>query len=981
MSHIRQRIADELQSACLFSEVPDQSSAVIQSDQLLRETLYSDINEVASDFDSHSNTSDSEPESSVSNKYSCYIENTSQLPCTVHSFSDSELENSYLPKLWSKLTSELRSVLPPNESYTYIIQNFETLDQHSFSGAPATNFKAEFRVNLTAEDQAREWIDLLFKHCKCTYRVTRTYKPSLKRVTFKMDMHCQHFRKTLTPKQLSQKKTKPQTMVSGIRCKKTHCPSTLNITVQKPPRGKASNRHHTHQTIVKMTFHHNHPIDSAHVLGFRPVSENTKEEYIHLFSLGHSASSAHHHYEEEVMQKPDQCIIADSAVNPGIQWVHRFYGKWRSQSLGPENGKELFDHLEQEVHTYNKSNNKIGGKAKMQWDVDSDHSDIPPDSEDDDGSNDDDHPPKSKRKKKQVTQTKRFVLAICTPLMARVHENVMQSAELVFCDATSSLDRNNCSLFILSTAHPAGGLPLGVVVTSDESEKTITKGLQMLMEMVPSGAFYHKGKKKGPLLIMTDDSTTEKAAFKSLWPQAKQLLCIFHFLQRRWTWLYEGKNHILHSNRATLLKLVKALVYARSDRDLQLEYKKFLAHPVVRKYPNFLKHIQALWPRRQEWALAYRSSIPVRGNNTNNLSEAGIRILKEIVFSRVKAYNLVEMFQFVIEKMECYYQRKLLSVAHNRIDRYIQLKFRGIGAGKIRKGHIVQLSSDSDMFLVKSRRDPDSEYQVDMGLGTCTCIRGADGSPCSHQLAVALHFRKASLNCIPTLHPSSRRLLAYIALGKEANSDITFYASVAQCLDETVQTGSVNKAKYANEILPEISAELRARITQDSEDMEIAEAETDQSDIIDPALLSVQLDSVIADLKLRLGEADPQLQTGVRKFIERYNKMKSQSTALIASSFHCFGSVPRGTVTRIQGGGIRRGRRIPVQATASGRRKYGSKGKAPAPPGRKLKNKVKERPQPSQTRFILPIRNKAKGKRRHDLALSIQTGTQNAGKW
>ena len=202
MSHIRQRIADELQSACLFSEVPDQSSAVIQSDQLLRETLYSDINEVASDFDSHSNASDSEPESSVNNKYSCYIENTSQLPCTVHSFSDSELENSYLPKSWSKLTSEQRSVLPPNESYTYIIQNFETLDQHSFSGAPATNFKAEFRVNLTAEDQAREWIDLLFKHCKCTYRVTRTYKPSLKRVTFKMDMHCQHFRKTLTPKQM-----------------------------------------------------------------------------------------------------------------------------------------------------------------------------------------------------------------------------------------------------------------------------------------------------------------------------------------------------------------------------------------------------------------------------------------------------------------------------------------------------------------------------------------------------------------------------------------------------------------------------------------------------------------------------------------------------------------------------------------------------------------------------------------------------------
>jgi hypothetical protein len=78
--------------------------------------------------------------------------------------------------------------------------------------------------------------------------------------------------------------------------------------------------------------------------------------------------------------------------------------------------------------------------------------------------------------KKQITQVKRFVLAICTPLLARVHEHVMQSAELVFCDATSSLDRNNFSLFILSTAHPAGGLPLGVVVTSDESERLSRRG-------------------------------------------------------------------------------------------------------------------------------------------------------------------------------------------------------------------------------------------------------------------------------------------------------------------------------------------------------------------------------------------------------------------------------------------------------------------------------------------------------------------------
>ena len=82
-----------------------------------------------------------------------------------------------------------------------------------------------------------------------------------------------------------------------------------------------------------------------------------------------------------------------------------------------------------------------------------------------------------------------------------------------------------------------------------------------------------------------------------------------------------------------------------------------------------------MWSRRSEWALCYRSGLPVRDNNTNNISEAGVRILKEIVFSRVKAYNLAEMFKFVVEKLENYYQRNLLSVAHNCLDRYIQVRF------------------------------------------------------------------------------------------------------------------------------------------------------------------------------------------------------------------------------------------------------------------------------------------------------------------
>ena len=55
---------------------------------------------------------------------------------------------------------------------------------------------------------------------------------------------------------------------------------------------------------------------------------------------------------------------------------------------------------------------------------------------------------------------------------------------------------------------------------------------------------------------------------------------------------------------------------------------------------------------RTEWALSYRLDRPTRGNFTNNYAEAGIRVLKEIIFGRVKAYNLVQMFEFIVSIME-----------------------------------------------------------------------------------------------------------------------------------------------------------------------------------------------------------------------------------------------------------------------------------------------------------------------------------------
>ncbi len=53
--------------------------------------------------------------------------------------------------------------------------------------------------------------------------------------------------------------------------------------------------------------------------------------------------------------------------------------------------------------------------------------------------------------------------------------------------------------------------------------------------------------------------------------------------------------------------------------------------------------------------------------NTNNYAEVGIRILKELIFGRVKGLQFSTDVDFVVETLELYYKRKLVNVANNRL--------------------------------------------------------------------------------------------------------------------------------------------------------------------------------------------------------------------------------------------------------------------------------------------------------------------------
>lgn len=118
------------------------------------------------------------------------------------------------------------------------------------------------------------------------------------------------------------------------------------------------------------------------------------------------------------------------------------------------------------------------------------------------------------------------------------------------------------------------------------------------------------------------------------------------------------------------MQLVKKIVFTRSQKELEEKYTNLIdcdqLDSFAQRYPRVKTRLETFWERRSEWALSYRLGKTFRHNHTNNYAESGIRVLKEIIFGRLKAYNLIQMFDFFTVTMEKYYTSRLLDLAHSR---------------------------------------------------------------------------------------------------------------------------------------------------------------------------------------------------------------------------------------------------------------------------------------------------------------------------
>ena len=255
-------------------------------------------------------------------------------------------------------------------------------------------------------------------------------------------------------------------------------------------------------------------------------------------------------------------------------------------------------------------------------------------------------------------QEQPFALSVCTPLMQRALLSDTDARSL-FIDTSASCDQLNTSLTLMLVATKAGAVPVGVSLHDSQNELSYATVFAQLKEMwatvCPAAAIAN---------FMTDDSKAMKLALKTVWPDVRQLLCLFHVPQALWRWLCDSKNGVPKEDRQQVMQYFSAIIRAATPEAAQ-QFVQLLEWQDDES--KVARHITSLWDRRQEWCIAYRSDIRNRGHNTNNYAEATFRIIKDIILTRLKAFNPLSLLDYIVGVLEKYYSGRLLSAAFGRL--------------------------------------------------------------------------------------------------------------------------------------------------------------------------------------------------------------------------------------------------------------------------------------------------------------------------
>ncbi|KAE8749126.1 hypothetical protein FOCC_FOCC004034 [Frankliniella occidentalis] len=617
----------------------------------------------------------------------------------------------------------------------------------------------------------------------------------------------------------------------------------------------------SHPLEVRIRHWHNHPIKASDVLRYRRPTKETKALFHEYFKRGHTPSSALRMHKLDIqMEKGDLFFMdhADGSVCPDLFWCYYQYYKIFKAVYGDNYGEGMVSKLEEVIEEYNKKSSSPCAKLYHEGED--------------------------------------IVIALCTPLMKRTHENLRSSGELVQLDFSGGMDRFDTRVGFLVTPSLAGGLPLGVILASSETQVLVTRGLKMLQELYPEGQAFHGRGLDGPKVILTDDAKNERGSLQDVYPFAILLLCLFHTLQAFLRYVTSSEHNVKKEERTLIYDDFKKLVSCKSESDFEENYQQILSQDIWLKNNIALNHLKKdLIPRAKEWALCHRQDLTLRGNNTTNYTESSFRQLKDIIFERLKAFNMVQLFDFLVTKLEAYYQSRIASVLNNR--HHPHKKSRHTAP---KPELLVPLSCKkfSDQLYEVANSKTKKTYTVDMEIGMCSCPVGKSGAPCKHQFKVAKDFNLSSAQFFSTCGPEDRLLYHKIMVGS-VNITNEWYKS----LHDGPQAPCVSSDVPVNSEIVDVAGDLFDN-DEDSDDLankssnhhsaiaSSCELDKQQKEGEEVKEWQQRLKSMFDDLSAKLEARSDTFLSGVKKLVKTYESVSAKkSENAVSSALHWMGIV------------------------------------------------------------------------------------------
>jgi hypothetical protein len=479
---------------------------------------------------------------------------------------------------------------------------------------------------------------------------------------------CHHNTRKWSPSKDPQRKLKTN---PTARVKNTNCPFQMVVKINT-----------SQVCTIDIDWEHNHSISSLESSNYKDLSPECIEKVNKLYEAGHTSSSARHQFMKDLRASCDDEVTfhmkkADRSIMPRRRDFGHLYRKFTKENFGGHQ-EEMFVKLAEKLSEYQQSN----PEATIDFQL-------------------------------YAGETTPLIVSVVTPLMKRIHKHIEQSGELVFVDSTSNTEAHNLNIFLLCTHSVAGALPCGLLITSDEKESTLIKGFTMLQNCLPDYAFYGNGPTVGAKIMLTDNCQEERNALKCVWPSAILLLCIFHILQQAWRWLLDKNHQIRQNARPEILGLFKKALYAKSEEIFEETYGELLDE-MDEIYPQAFNYFEGLYQERKSFALCFRTSLLVRGNQTNNFVESQFLVLKDVILGRVKEYNLVALFDRLTVDLENHYKDKLLSVVDGSFDGHFRRRFLGKQKQKSdgAQGFKVPSEDVQKRFLETVQEFPNGIFQV-----------------------------------------------------------------------------------------------------------------------------------------------------------------------------------------------------------------------------------------------------------------------------